>query len=75
MAEDWLGLLAELLELALVLVLPAELLELLVGGGALVGGGVDCGCVGLLAVGHPVNKMHRQPAALMLQKRLGAVLL
>lgn len=42
--EGWLGLLAGVLapglELALVLVLPAELLELLLGGGALVGGGV-----------------------------------
>lgn len=74
MAEDWPGLLAELLELALVL-LPAELLELLVGGGALVGGGVDCGCVGLLAVGQPDNRMHRQAAVPMLYWRRKETLL
>jgi len=47
---DWLGLLA--------LELPAELLELLVGGGALLVGGV-CDCVGLLALGQPDNSRHR----------------
>lgn len=51
------------LELALVLVLPAELLELLLGGGALVGGvGEDSGLVGVLAVGQPDNSRHRQAA-------------
>lgn len=66
-AEDSPGLLAELLEglleglleLAVELLLPAELLELLVGGGELVGGdGSDF--VGLLAVGQPDNRRHRQ---------------
>jgi hypothetical protein len=59
LAEGWLGLLAELLELAVELLLPAELLELLLGGGSLVGGG-DSGLVGLLAVGQPDNSRHRQ---------------
>lgn len=75
LAEGWLGLPAELLELALVLLLPAELLELLVGGGALLGGGVDCGCVGLLAVGQPDNRIHRQATVPMLYWRRKETLL
>jgi hypothetical protein len=72
LADGWLGLLAELL--ALELVLPAELLELLVGGGEL-GGGVDCGWVGLLALGQPDNTMHRHVAPPMRERRRPAVLL
>ncbi|MDG2046147.1 MAG: hypothetical protein P8J79_02945 [Halioglobus sp.] len=60
--DGWLALLAD----ELLLVLPAELLELLIGGGlgADVCGGV-CGCVGLLAVGQPDRKRQRQTAAPM----------
>jgi hypothetical protein len=42
-------------------VLPAELLELLLGGGALVEGD-DSGLVGVLAVGQPDNSRHRHAA-------------
>ena len=79
--EGWLGLLAGVLapglELALVLVLPAELLELLLGGGALVGGGVgdDSGLVGVLAEGQPYNSRHRQAVPPMPQSRLVTALL
>jgi hypothetical protein len=59
LAAGWPGLPAELLELAVELLLPAGLLELLVGGGELVGGD-DSDFVGLLAVGQPDNSRHRQ---------------
>ena len=52
--EGWLG-----LEL-LVLDVPAELLELLLGGGVLLGGGGGvCGCVGVLALGQPHRSRHK----------------
>lgn len=65
LAEGWLGLPAGLL-LALVLDVPAELLELLLGGGELLGGGGVCGCVGLLAVGQPLSSRHRNAVPVML---------
>jgi hypothetical protein len=53
LAEGWLG-------------LPAGLLELLLGGGELLGGGGVCGCVGLLAVGQPLSSRHRNAVPVML---------
>ena len=73
-AGGWLGLLAELLELAVELLLPAELLELLLGGGSLVGGD-DSGLVGVLAVGQPANSRHRQAVPPTLYSRRRAALL
>ena len=45
----------------LALELPVELLELLDGGGVLLGGGV-CDCVGLLALGQPDNSRQQHTA-------------